>query len=279
MKRTFRVLLALSLLLVFALGVRVYATDQVTDQLSVFVNLPSNEALFTDGIVFALYEGNQRIYTRETLAGAVSFRNIGTRNLADLSIHLLSDPADFGFSAEQRVVQSSSFSRNEFRPTVVYYEWILTPLDAQPTPQPSPPPSPVPTPAPTATPAPTPAPDTPPTAGNVLRFAIGNTQFHNNGAAQQSEAPPFIQGGRTMVPLRIILEELGATNLQFANRIVTFDLNGVRFNLPIDVPLPDGMGTPVIIAGRTFVPLAYIVHATGAETRWDGTARAAYVYL
>jgi len=39
------------------------------------------------------------------------------------------------------------------------------------------------------------------------------------------------------------------------------------------------MGTPMIVDGRTFVPLGYIATAIGATPRWDGDANAAYIYV
>ena len=131
---------------------------------------------------------------------------------------------------------------------------------------------------PTPKPEPTPAP-TPPAGTRILRFSIGSTTFTDTGTTHTLEAAPFVANDRTMVPLRVIIEALGATDLQLVNDVVTFNLNGVAFNLPIGQELPGGMGTPVIIANRTFVPLAFIINGIDGNARWDGEARAAYVYL
>ena len=157
---------------------------------------------------------------------------------------------------------------------ILRFEWHLVPISslaATPTPAPTPLPTPVST--------PTPPPTETPTGDTVLRFAIGVTTFTNNGVSSQLEAAPFIQNDRTMVPLRVIVEALGATNLNFQNQVVTFNLDGVSFNLTIGQPLPGGMGTPVIVADRTFVPLAFIIESIGGNARWDNAARAAYIYL
>lgn len=84
-----------------------------------------------------------------------------------------------------------------------------------------------------------------------------------------------------MVPLRVIAEALGGTDLNFAQptQTITFVIDGQHFSMVVGQALPGNMGTPTIINGTTFVPLAFIVNEIGAEARWDGAARAAYVYL
>lgn len=123
----------------------------------------------------------------------------------------------------------------------------------------------------------------PATAENrILRFPIGSTTFTNNGISQTLEAAPFIADGRTMVPLRVIAEALGATNLDMTNNVVTFDIAGQHFSMTISQELPGGFGTPVIREGRTFVPLGFIIHTLdGAEARWDGATGqgVAYIYI
>jgi len=118
-----------------------------------------------------------------------------------------------------------------------------------------------------------------PTATRTLRFAIGSTSFTDSGTSYNLEAAPFIAYNRTMVPLRVIVEALGATDLNYISGEVSFILNGETISITINQPLPGGMGTPVIIEGSTFVPLTYIINVVGATARWDRAARVAYVYI
>jgi len=120
---------------------------------------------------------------------------------------------------------------------------------------------------------------TPTTNVRVLRFAIDSTIFTDDGIPHTIEAAPFIENDRTMVPLRVIGEAFGAKNLRFNAGVITFDLDGRAIIMTVGEPLHNNMGTPVIIAGRTFVPLAYIINVMGAEALWDGNARAAYIYI
>jgi hypothetical protein len=128
------------------------------------------------------------------------------------------------------------------------------------------------TPTPGTTPASSPA-------TRTLRFTIGSITFTDNNQSRTLEAAPFIQNDRTMVPLRVIGEALGATDLEFNSGVITFNIGSQSFTMTVDQPLPGNMGTPVIIAGRTFVPLAFIINEMGATARWDGSARAAYIYI
>lgn len=145
---------------------------------------------------------------------------------------------------------------------------------------PPPPPAPEPPPPqrPTLPPI-TPAPIPPTSVVRVLRFAIDSTTFIDGGLPRSLEAAPFIAQNRTMVPLRVIGEALGATDLALNNNVVSLTLDGESITMTIGQPLPGGMGTPVIIADRTFVPLAYIIAEMGALARWDPAARAAYIYI
>jgi len=82
-----------------------------------------------------------------------------------------------------------------------------------------------------------------------------------------------------MVPLRTVAEALGAqVNWIEATRTVTITgADGQLLSLQLDAPLPDGMGTPMIVNERTFVPIAYIAQMLGANVRWDEAARAVYI--
>ena len=114
----------------------------------------------------------------------------------------------------------------------------------------------------------------------TLRFSIGSTVYTYNGMPRTIEAAPFIEEGRTMVPLRFIAEAMGAeVDWIGATRTVTINKGNINLHLVVDVPLPDGMGTPVIVGGRTFVPVRYVSEMLGANVRWDGAARAVYIYL
>ncbi|MCL2420471.1 MAG: copper amine oxidase N-terminal domain-containing protein [Defluviitaleaceae bacterium] len=112
----------------------------------------------------------------------------------------------------------------------------------------------------------------------ALRLSIGSTTYTQNGTPLQMDAAPFIADGRTMVPLALIASALGATtSWDGSTRTVTIVKADTTLRLTVDVPLPNNMGTPTIVTGRTFVPVAYISQMLGANVRWDGDARAVYI--
>jgi len=120
---------------------------------------------------------------------------------------------------------------------------------------------------------------TPETSESTLRFVIGSNRFHHNGEAKQAGVAPFISEGRTMIPLRIIAEALGAeVDWDNSTRTVIITRNEETINLIVDVPLPGDMGTPVIVNGSTFVPVRYVSEKLSATVRWDGENNAVYIY-
>ncbi|MCL2421053.1 MAG: stalk domain-containing protein [Defluviitaleaceae bacterium] len=115
-----------------------------------------------------------------------------------------------------------------------------------------------------------------------LRFEIDNPAFTRNGelTIDQEGLAPFIDPAtnRTMVPLRLIAEALGA-NVTFNDdtRTATVTRGDVVLQIQIDSALPDGMGSPMIVNDRTFVPVAYVSQMLGANVRWDEENRAVYI--
>ena len=119
-----------------------------------------------------------------------------------------------------------------------------------------------------------PSPNTP-----TLRFTINSNHFSHNGTTQQADAAPFISHGRAMVPLRIVAEALGVeVDWDNDTRTVIIAGRGETMYLVVDVPLPDDMGTPIIVNGLTFVPVRYVSEKLGATVRWDGENASVYVY-
>lgn len=113
-----------------------------------------------------------------------------------------------------------------------------------------------------------------------LRFVIGSTAYTYNGAVRQMDGAPFIdtEYGRTMIPLRVVAEVLGAqVGWISETRTATIVHYGVDLAISADEPLPGGMGVPHNVNGRIFVPLRYVAYAFGVDVQWDGANQAAYV--
>jgi len=130
-------------------------------------------------------------------------------------------------------------------------------------------------PTPQVAPVITPASTQPPT----LRFEIGQTNITANGTPATADAAPFIHEGRAMIPLRLIAESLGATaNWNESTRTAEITSGTTTITLNPDTPLPGGMGMPMIVNDRIFVPTRYVSEMLGAQVRWDEVYRAVYVY-
>ncbi len=120
----------------------------------------------------------------------------------------------------------------------------------------------------------------------AILFGIGNTAAaaENDGVPIvidgreiYSDVEPYISNGRTMVPIRLISEELGAdVTYDPEERSVTINSADVGIYLQIDntsVKVNDITQTidisPEIKNGRTMVPLRFIAESFGCEVVYD----------
>ncbi len=104
-----------------------------------------------------------------------------------------------------------------------------------------------------------------------------------NGETQEFDVPPVIVDGRTLVPLRHIFEVLGAQlewegstqsiNATKDSTVVFLQVGNTNARInnqsrQLDVP-------PIIIEGRTLVPLRFVSESLGVKVDWNGTTRTA----
>ena len=115
----------------------------------------------------------------------------------------------------------------------------------------------------------------------TIRLAIDNHQYIVNGVTYTNDVAPFIDSDsqRTLVPIRVIAESLGA-NVDWINdtRTVIIEKGDVILTMPIGQPLPDGLGVPLILNDRTFVPVRFVSEMLGADIHWDNHNRAIYIW-
>jgi hypothetical protein len=106
-----------------------------------------------------------------------------------------------------------------------------------------------------------------------------------DGQLVRFDQPPVTIGGRVLVPLRGVFEQLGAfVEWDPRTNTVTAVRSGSQIQLQIgsrqayvngnltllDIP-------PMVVRGRTLVPLRFISEALGAQVDWDPAARTVYV--
>lgn len=113
----------------------------------------------------------------------------------------------------------------------------------------------------------------------------GRIRILLNGEELFTEVSPVIENGRTLVPVRAVLESFGADVVwNEAARTVVIKLGEIKMELavgkgtarlngwilPLDVPVK-------IIGNRTFVPLRFVAENLGAEVYWDGKGRTIFL--
>ena len=113
----------------------------------------------------------------------------------------------------------------------------------------------------------------------LLLFNIGQYRYYLNGAPMISDVAPFITGNRTMVPLRVVAEALGAVpEWDSQTRTAYIHRNGDVLRLPVGVALPDGMGMPEMRNNRILVPLRFVMENFGAVPYWDAANQQVRIY-
>ncbi|MDD4613877.1 MAG: stalk domain-containing protein [Caldisericia bacterium] len=122
----------------------------------------------------------------------------------------------------------------------------------------------------------------------ILKLQIGNKTVYVNGKAVEIEAAPFVDknSGRTLVPIRIVAESVGAQiGWEGTERKITLVQGDTIVELwigkPIaevnDVPTPIDVNapnlSPMVVNGRTVLPLRFVAENLGCGIGWDGATQ------
>ena len=128
-------------------------------------------------------------------------------------------------------------------------------------------------------------------ASNEIRIMVEGERLY-------TDVPPRIINGRTMVPIRAVSEAVGCEvqwNAQDQSIVVNLPSGNATLIMRINSPVAfayiesgsDGSVTeeillvespPVIINGRTLVPLRFIAEFIGFEVGWDPGSQIVYIY-
>lgn len=111
----------------------------------------------------------------------------------------------------------------------------------------------------------------------ILLF-IGKTQAEINGKPYTLDAPPMIVKSTTMVPLRFVGEAIGASlDWNAPEQRITFILYGRTIKLWVgktSAMVNDEQVSlavaPMIVNGRTLVPVRFVSENLGSKVDWDG---------
>lgn len=119
----------------------------------------------------------------------------------------------------------------------------------------------------------------------ILKLFIDSDKFIVNGIEKNIDAKPEIKNGRTFLPIRPIIEELGGEIFWVGNeKKVTIKINNSEIVLFINSPyayvnnmkvqIDENLDVkPYIKNGRTFLPLRFIVENIGGTVNWNSSER------
>lgn len=111
-------------------------------------------------------------------------------------------------------------------------------------------------------------------------------KLYLNDKQLKPEVSPQLIKGNTLVPVRIIAEELGAiVGWNEKDRKVTVHRDNLSMELTIDKEMVMVNGkkeslevAPIIVEGNTLLPLRFIGEKMGAKFNWDGLSYAVHIF-
>ena len=112
-------------------------------------------------------------------------------------------------------------------------------------------------------------------------LSIGQKDAKIWGETVNNDVAPVIRNDRTMLPIRLIAESLGATVAwDGENRVVTITRNKTVIKITIDssTAIVNGveaeLDSPAFIENdRTFIPIRFVSENLGAKVEWIGESR------
>ncbi len=111
-----------------------------------------------------------------------------------------------------------------------------------------------------------------------MEITVGDTEYEVNGKTSNADVAPMIIDGRTMVPIRFITETLGGeAEWDSSTKTVQLTLDDMVLNMVVGETTEDMDVAPIIVNGRTLVPLRYISEAFDAKVEWNQDTQKIYI--
>jgi titin len=128
---------------------------------------------------------------------------------------------------------------------------------------------------------------TPPEAKIVIILQIGSNRISINGKVSEMDTRPSIFEGRTLLPIRPVVEALGGTiDFEPHSKTITIKLKAITIIMQLNNPLATVNGKQVSIdpqnpkvvpmvvpPGRTLVPLRFVAENLGCKVDWDANEK------
>ncbi|MGZ7446152.1 copper amine oxidase N-terminal domain-containing protein [Paenibacillus sp. TH7-28] len=126
----------------------------------------------------------------------------------------------------------------------------------------------------------TPAPVEDSKGNTVSIFKIGSTSYTVNGATYTADVAPYIENGRTFLPVRYVADALGVApqNIKFDKKTSTVTLlkgdRIVQIKLKTNILTVNGAAINMDVKAitknnRTVLPISWVGQALGADIKWD----------
>jgi len=125
-------------------------------------------------------------------------------------------------------------------------------------------------------------------AENQVIFNIGSSVYFVNDQANNMDAVPFTENGRSFVPVRFLAMSLGVSKGDIkwlsAEQKVVLTKDGKIISFTIGSLVLDSNGTisnmdvaPIIRNGYTYLPARYVAEALGYQVGWDQNSQSVLV--
>lgn len=123
-----------------------------------------------------------------------------------------------------------------------------------------------------------------PALANTVSFTIGSKEYYIDGQKKTMDVAPFIENGRTIIPIRYMAEALDMkaenilwndsnktvyffrknkiVSLQVGNKVMSIDTKDKIQKIEMEV-------APEIVNGRIILPLRYVTEAFDIKVDWD----------
>lgn len=119
----------------------------------------------------------------------------------------------------------------------------------------------------------------------ITAFGQDQVKIYVNNEIVSFDVEPFIENGRTLIPLRGVFEKLGARvdwNKSLQEVVIKDDNNEIEMLLGKNKVMVNGVIKDIdvptrMINSRTFAPLRFIVENLGHEVRWDENTKSVYI--
>lgn len=112
----------------------------------------------------------------------------------------------------------------------------------------------------------------------ILIFTIDEKEYQKNHTELMNDVAPVIRSDRTMLPIRVVAESLGAKVVwSEPNQSVTITMDDKEIVIYVGQPFalvegdPLELDSPAFIANdRTYLPMRFVAENLGATVTWDG---------